>query len=115
MERKHYSDEDASEILREIDLHLHYGLDVTSSCHKTGISDKTYYHWRKKFGGMGRSQLCEMCVLRKENERLKQILNELQRLVLKALCSGKISLIKRNRQRHSGCKRRLYAKTGISN
>ena len=53
MTRKRYSDEDALKILREIDVHLHDGLDVVSSCRKAGISDKTYYHWRKKFGGMG--------------------------------------------------------------
>jgi transposase-like protein len=76
--RKRYSDEDALKVLREIDIHLHDGLDVLSSCRKAGISDKTYYHWRKKFGGMGRSQLSEMRALRKENERLKKILTELQ-------------------------------------
>ena len=52
MARKRYSDEDSLKILREIDVHLH-GLDVLSSCRKAGISDKTYYYWRKKFGGMG--------------------------------------------------------------
>ena len=57
MARKRYSDEDALKVLREIDVHLHDGLDVVSSCRKAGISDKTYYYWRKKFGGMGRSQL----------------------------------------------------------
>ena len=61
------------------------GLDVVSACRKAGISDKTYYYWRKKFGGMGRSQLSEMRALRKENERLKKILTELQldKLILK--------------------------------
>ena len=85
MARKRYSDEDALKILREIDVHLHDGLDVVSSCCKAVISDKTYYHWRKKFGGMGRSQLSEMRALRKENERLKKILTELQldKLILK--------------------------------
>ncbi|OUV18788.1 MAG: hypothetical protein CBC58_00040 [Cellulomonadaceae bacterium TMED98] len=85
MAGKRYSDEDALKILREIDVHLHDGLDVVSSCRKAGISDKTYYHWRKKFGGMGRSQLSEMRALRKENERLKKILTELQldKLILK--------------------------------
>ena len=85
MTRKRYSDEDALKVLREIDLHLHDGLDVVSSCREAGISDKTYYHWRKKFGGMGRSQLSEMRAVRKENERLKQILTELQldNLILK--------------------------------
>ena len=52
MARKRYSDEDALKVLREIDVHLHDGLDVVSSCRKARISDKTYYHWRKKFGGL---------------------------------------------------------------
>ena len=51
MARKRYSDEGALKILREIDVHLHDGLDVVSACRKAGISDKTYYYWRKKFGG----------------------------------------------------------------
>ena len=60
-------------------------LGVVSSCRKAWILDKTYYYWRKKFGGMGRSQLSEMRALRKENERLKKILAELQldKLILK--------------------------------
>ena len=72
MARKRYSDEDALKILREIDVHLHDGLDVVSACRKAGISDKTYYYWRKKFGGLGRPQLSEMRALKKENERLKK-------------------------------------------
>ena len=85
MARKRVSDEDALKLLREIDVHLHDGLDVLSSCRKAGISDKTYYYWRKKFGGMGRPQLSEMRSLQKENERLKKILAELQldKLILK--------------------------------
>ena len=85
MARKRYSDEDALKVLREIDEHLYDGLDVLSSCRKAGISDKTYYHWRKKFGGIGRSALSEMRALRKEKERLKKILTELQldKLILK--------------------------------
>ena len=85
MARKRHSDEDALKVLREIDVHLNDGLDVVSSCRKARISDKTYYYWRKKFGGMGRSQLSEMRALRKENERLKKILTELQldKLILK--------------------------------
>ncbi|MDA9251431.1 transposase [Alphaproteobacteria bacterium] len=49
------------------------------------MSDKTYYAWRKKFGGMGRSQLSEMKSLQKENDRLKKILAELEldKLILK--------------------------------
>ena len=49
------------------------------------MSDKTYYAWRKKFGGMGRSQLSEMKSLQKENDRLKKIVAELEldKLILK--------------------------------
>ena len=39
MARKRYSDEDALKILREIDVHLHDGLDVVGACRKAGISD----------------------------------------------------------------------------
>ena len=58
--------------MREIDVHLHDGLDVVSACRKAGISDKTYYYWRKKFGGLGRPQLSEMKALKKEKERTKK-------------------------------------------
>ena len=85
MARKRYSDEDALKVSREIDIRLHDGLDVLSACHKAEISDKTYYNWRKKFGGLGRPQLSEMKALKKENERLKKIVADLQldKLILK--------------------------------
>ena len=71
-------DEDVLKLLREIDVHLHDGLDVVSACRKAGISDKSYYYWRKKFGGLSRSQVSEMKSLKKENERLKKIVADLQ-------------------------------------
>lgn len=85
MARKRYSDEDILELLREIEVHLHDGMDVISACRKAGVSDKTYYSWRKKFGGMGRSQLSKMKSLQKENDRLKKIVAELEldKLILK--------------------------------
>jgi putative transposase len=50
-----------------------------------GISDATFYTWRKKFGSMGRSQLSELKALEKENQRLKKIVAdlELDKLILK--------------------------------
>tara|TARA_Y100000385_G_C12676313_1_gene460127 strand:- start:209 stop:418 length:210 start_codon:yes stop_codon:yes gene_type:complete len=66
MARKRYSDEDALKILREIDIYLHDGLDVVSACRKAGISGKTYYYWRKKFGSLSRPQLSEMKALKKK-------------------------------------------------
>ena len=66
MVRKRYSDEDVLKLLREIDVHLYDSLDVVSSCRKAGISDKSYYYWRKKFGGLSRSQVSEMNRSRKK-------------------------------------------------
>ena len=84
MARKRYLDEDILKLLREIEVHIHGGMDVVSACRKAGVSDKTYYAWRKKFGGMGRSQLGEMKSLKKENDRLKKIVAklELDKLIL---------------------------------
>ena len=64
---------------------LYHSLPVVSACRKAGISDKTYSYWRKKFGGLGRPQLSEMKALKKENERLKKIVADLQldKLILK--------------------------------
>jgi len=85
MARKRYSDEDILRLLREIELHLASGSDVSTACRKAGVSDATYYNWRKTFGGMGRSQLSEMKSLEKENQRLKKIVAdlELDKLILK--------------------------------
>jgi len=59
MARKRYSDEDILKLLREIELKLADGSDVRSACRGVGVSDATYYTWRRRFGGMGRSQLSE--------------------------------------------------------
>ena len=85
MARKRYSDENALTLLREIDVHLHDGLDVVNACRKAGISDKRYYYGRKTFGGLSRSQVSEMKSLKKENERLKKTVADLQldKLILK--------------------------------
>ena len=85
MARKCHSDEDILKLLREIEVHLASGSDVASACRTAGISDATYYNWRKKFGGIGRSQLSELKTLAKENQRLKKIVAdlELDKMILK--------------------------------
>ncbi|MEO0619849.1 MAG: transposase [Pseudomonadota bacterium] len=85
MARKRHSDEDILKLLREIELHLAGGADVASACRAAGVSDATYYNWRKKFGGMGRSDLAEKKALEKENQRLTKIVAELEldKLILK--------------------------------
>lgn len=85
MARKRFNDEDVLNLLRQIEVDLSSGSDVAGACRKAGISDATYYTWRKKFGGMAKSQLQEKKALEKENERLKKIVAdlELDKLILK--------------------------------
>ena len=85
MARKRHSDEDILNLLRQIELDLNTGQDVGSACRRAGISDATYYTWRKRYGGMAKSQLQEFKVLEKENARLKRIVAdlELDKLILK--------------------------------
>ena len=85
MVRKRYSDEDILRLLREIELSLASGLDVATACRTAGVSDASYYTWRKRFGGMGRSEMANLKALQKENDRLKKIVAELEldKLILK--------------------------------
>ena len=57
MARKRFSEEDILNLLRQIELSLDSGADVATACRSAGVSDATYYNWRKKYGGMGKSQL----------------------------------------------------------
>lgn len=85
MARKRFSDEDILNLLRQIELSLASGSDVATACRSAGVSDATYYNWRKRYGGMGKSQLSELKGLEKENTRLKKIVAELEldKLILK--------------------------------
>ena len=76
MARKRHSDEDCLKLLREIELQLAAGSDVSSACRAAGISDATYYNWRKKFGGMEVSDVKRLKSLEAENARLKRLLAE---------------------------------------
>lgn len=73
MARKRYSDEDILKLLREIEFRLADGNDVRLARRSVGVSDATYYNWRRRFGGMGKSQLSELRSLEKKNIRLKKI------------------------------------------
>ena len=85
MTRKRFSEEDILGILRQIELDLAGGGTVQMVIRTAGISDATYYKWRKLYGGMGKSKLHEFKSLEKENERLKRIVAELEldKLILK--------------------------------
>ena len=49
MAGKRHSDEDILKLLREIEVHLSSGMDVSSACRSAGVSDATYYSWRKSW------------------------------------------------------------------
>lgn len=53
------------------------GVQVSEICRKMGISEPTFYNWKKKYGGLGVSELRQLRQLQEENNKLKQIVADL--------------------------------------
>lgn len=53
------------------------GVKVAEVCRKMGISEATFYNWKKKYGGLGVSELRRLKMLEEENIKLKQIVADL--------------------------------------
>ena len=53
------------------------GVKVAEVCRKMGISEATFYNWKKKFGGLGVTELRRLRQLEEENSKLKQIVADL--------------------------------------
>lgn len=53
------------------------GVKVEEVCRKLGISDATFYNWKKKYGSLGVTELKKLKQLEEENSRLKQIVADL--------------------------------------
>jgi putative transposase len=53
------------------------GTPVEEICRKLGVSDATYFRWKKKYGGLGVSELRELRQLREENRKLKGLVADL--------------------------------------
>jgi putative transposase len=53
------------------------GVKVEEVCRKMGISEATFYNWKKKYGGLGVSELRRLRQLEEENFKLKQIIADL--------------------------------------
>ena len=53
------------------------GTEVSEICRKLGISQQTFYRWKKKFAGMGVAELRRLRQLEDENKRLKQLVADL--------------------------------------
>jgi len=63
--------------LREIEVKLSQGKEVKAACREAGTTDKSYYRWRREFGGMKVDQAKRLKQLELENARLKRLVGEL--------------------------------------
>ncbi len=73
MKRSKFTEEQIAFALKQAEL----GTAVPEVCRKMGISDQTFYNWRKKYGGLGPSELRRLRQLEEENRNLKQLVADL--------------------------------------
>ncbi len=77
MPQKRYKPEQIINKLREAEVELSKGNDIGRVCRKLGITEQTYYRWRKKYGGMKVEQAKRYKELEAENARLKKLVADL--------------------------------------
>lgn len=77
MGRVRFSPEQVIGKLREAELLLGQGTDMGEAVRKLGISQQTYYRWRKEYGGMRVDQARRLKELETENSRLKKLVADL--------------------------------------
>ena len=73
MKRSKYSEEQIAFALKRAEV----GTSVEEVCRKKGISDATFYNWRKKYGGLGPSELRRLRQLEEEKGKLKRLVADL--------------------------------------
>ena len=73
MKRKYRKPEQIVKLLREVQTRLTGGQGVEEVCRQLGISDGTYYYWRKQYGKMEIDEVKRLKELQKENGRLKKL------------------------------------------
>ena len=76
MARKRFSAEEIIQKLRESEVHLSQGDTIPEACRKIGLTDQTYYRWRKEYGCVRTDQAKRLKELDRENARLKKLLTE---------------------------------------
>jgi transposase-like protein len=77
MGRKRYAAEQIIGMLREAEVLQGQGMTIVDICRKLGITEQTYYRWRKEYGGMRVDQAKRLKELEKENVRLKKLVADL--------------------------------------
>jgi len=90
MSKKHYAPEQIVTKLKQIEVLMSQGKQILLACKKAGISDKSYYRWRKEFGGLKLTQAKKFKELEQENARLKRLVADLslEKAMLKEVASG---------------------------
>ena len=88
MGKRGHSEEQILRVLREAES----GDTVVEICRKHGISQQTFYLWKKKYAGLGLSELRELRQLRDENAKLKRLVADLSldRHVLQEIVAKKL-------------------------
>jgi putative transposase len=73
MGKKHFSEEQIAFALRQAES----GTSVAEIIRKLGISEQTFYRWKKRFAGLGIAELRRLRILEEENRKLKQLVADL--------------------------------------
>ena len=73
MKRSKFTEQQIAFALKQAEL----GTPVEEACRKMGISDATFYNWKKKCGGLGPSELRRLKQLEEENIKLKRLVADL--------------------------------------
>jgi transposase-like protein len=90
MSRKRFSVEQIINHLREAEVFLSQGQTVGEICRRIGVSEKSYYRWRREYGGLKVDQARRLKDLEQENARLKRAVADLtlDKLILKEAAEG---------------------------
>jgi putative transposase len=92
MPKRRFSAEQIVVVLRQIEVLMSQGKAAPVACREAGISQQTYYRWRKEYGGLELDQAKRMKDLERENVRLKRLVADLslEKQVLKDVASGNL-------------------------
>ena len=90
MPKKTFTTEQIINKLRTAEVMVHQGETVPAVCKAIGVTDQTYYRWRKEYGGLKLDQAKRLKELEKENGRLKRLVADLSldNAILKEANSG---------------------------